>query len=503
LASLNDATGLPRLATILSALLLAALVYAPAVCRGETLQTTIEAIAGKTPMNRAQLGVFAIEASSGRVLASRQADHEFIPASAFKLLLAATALDTLGPQFRFTTQLLARGEIAEGRLNGDLILVGGGDPVLSSADLAGAAAAVAGGGIHQVGGSAFADDTLYDGVRWGPDWPWDGTPFYYAAPIQALAIDEGTMTVVIKPGSRDGDPVSAEITPPALGYTIGSRAVMASVPDDDPARCSRRLGTTQILIVGRMPLGAAPQTLYCAVEDSSDYALRRLRFELNAAHVSVGVTPLGSPPPNPPHDFIDQGPMPAPLTQRYPGAHMLWAHQSPPLLELLHTMLTESDNFIAEHILKMLAVRALHQRGSFIGGATVEQRFAVRLGIDKDAIDVNDGSGLSPADRITPHGLVTILRWVARQPYGADFVNALPRAGLDGTLANRLTGTDAVGRVHAKSGYMQHTIVLAGYADTLHHGRVLFAVMVGDATGDAVPYFDLEDQIVSALVDLR
>lgn len=500
---MTDWPGSLRLATVLSATLLAAAsACAPAICYGDTLQAKIDAIAGRAPMNRAQLGVFAIEASSGRVLASRQADHEFVPASAFKLLLAATALDTLSAQYRFTTQVLARGGVEGNRLGGDLILVGGGDPVLSSTDLAGAAAAVSGDGIRQIGGGVFADDTLYDGVRWGPDWPWDGTPFYYAAPIQALAIDEGTMTVVIKPGSRDGDPVSAEITPPALGYSIASRAAMAAIPDDDPARCSRRLGTTQILIVGRMPLGAAQQTLHCAVEDSSEYALRRLRFELAAAGVSIGAVPLGSPPPDLPHDFIDQGPMPAPLSQRYPGARILWAHQSPPLIDLLHTMLTESDNFIAEHILKMLAVHKLHQRGSFIGGATVEQRFAVRLGIDKDAIDVNDGSGLSPADRITPHALVTILRWTARQPFGADFVNALPRAGLEGTLAGRLTGTDAVGRVHAKSGYMQHTIVLAGYADTLHHGRVLFAVMVGDATGDVVPYFDLEDQIVSAIVDL-
>lgn len=454
-------------------------------------------------MNRAQLGVFAIEASTGRVLATRQADRTFIPASAFKLLLSSAALDTLGPQFRFTTEVLARGNLAGGHLAGDVILVGGGDPVLSSADLAAAASAVSADGIRQVDGTALADDTLYDGVRWGPDWPWDATPFYYAAPIQALAIDEGTMTILIKPGIRDGDPITGEIAPPALGYTISSRAVMASVTDDDPARCSRRLGGTQILIVGRMPLGAAAQTAHCAVEDSSEYALRRLRFELAAVPVTVGAAPLGPQPADLPHDFIDQGPAPAPLFQRYPGARVLWAHQSPPLLELLHTMLTESDNFIAEHILKMLAVRKLHQRGSFIGGATVEQRFAVRLGIDKDALDVNDGSGLSPADRITPHALVTILRWTARQPYGNDFISALPRAGLEGTLSNRLNGTDAVGRVHAKSGYMQHTIVLAGYADTLHHGRVLFAVMVGDATGDVVPYFDLEDEIVSDLVDLQ
>ena len=474
----------------------------PAASEADTLQSRIDSIAHRSPMDRAQLGVIAVEMSSGRVLASRQADRTFTPASAFKVLLWAAALDTLGPQFRFTTQLLARGAIAGGRLNGDLILVGGGDPVLASADLRDAAAAVSSAGIDVVGGSVLADQTLYDGRRWGPDWPWDATPFYYAAPIQALAIDEGTLIVVIRPGLHDGDQVTGEIVPPSLGYTISSRAVMAADPDDDPARCSRRLGTTQILVVGRMPLGASSETSRCAVEDSGDFALRRLRFELAQARISAGTTPLGPVPPNPPLDYIDQGPAPAPLAQRYGGARFVWVHQSQPLIQLMHTMLTNSDNFIAEHILKMLAVKSLEQRGSFIGGATVEQRFAVRIGISKDSIDILDGSGLSAADRITPRALVTILRWTAQQPYGAAFIAALPRAGLEGTLANRLVGTDAVGRVHAKSGYMQHTVTLAGYADTFHHGRVAFAVMVADATGDIVPYFDLEDEVVKDIVDL-
>jgi len=462
----------------------------------------VDAIARRPPMDRAHLGVYAVETSSGRVLVSRQADHEFTPASTLKLLLSSAALETLGPQFRFETQLYARGDIAGGRLNGDLILVGGGDPVLASADLSDAAAVVSVAGITSIGGSLLADQTLFDGRRWGPDWPWDGTPFYYEAPIAALSIDESTVPVIFKPGLREGDRVAGELVPPSLGYTIRSLAVMAADTDEDPIRCSRRIGAAPILVVGRMPLGASAETSRCAVEDAGDHALRRLRFELTSAHISAGTKPVGPAPQNPPLDFIDQGPAPPPPIQNYAGSRLLWVHQSPPLIDLLHTMLTKSDNFIAEHILKMLAVKSLRQTGSFPGGATVEQRLAVRLGIDKDTIDIHDGSGLSPADRMTPRAFVTILQWTARQPFGEDLIAALPRAGIDGTLAYRLVGTDAAGRVHAKSGYMQHTIAFAGYADTLHHGRVAFAIMVDDATGDVVPYFDLEDEIVRDLVDL-
>ncbi len=362
-------------------------------------------------MSHANLGVFAIEASSGKVLASHSADRDFIPASTFKVLLSATALHVLGPQFRFKTMLFARGTIDGSVLDGDLILVGGGDPVLTTQDLSAAAAAVTSAGIREVRGSLLADASLFDQRRWGPDWAWDGTPFYYEAPIQALAADEGTIGVIIRPGARTGDLVGASLLPPSADYTIASRAVMGTGPYEDPARCSRRIGTTQILIVGRMPVGASQETLHCAVEDTAEHAVGILRSELGSAGVRVGTKPAGPLPPNTPLDVIDDSPLPkAPSSYGRP----LWVHESPPLIDQLRTMLPKSDNFIAEHLLKMLAVKHFEQRGNFIGGATVEQRFAVQqLGIDTDSLDVEDGSGLSAADRITPHDLVTILRWTA------------------------------------------------------------------------------------------
>jgi serine-type D-Ala-D-Ala carboxypeptidase/endopeptidase (penicillin-binding protein 4) len=483
------------------ALIALSVVTSPVSAAADTLQATVDAVAHHSPMDRAQLGVYAVEMATNHVLATRQADHPFTPASTFKVLLAATALDLLGPQFRFTTRLLARGTIEGGVLQGDLILIGGGDPVLTSHDLADAVSAVARAGIREVRGTLLADTSLFDQRRWGPDWAWDGTPFYYEAPIQALSIDEGTIGVVIKPGSSTGDPVTASLLSPSADYTVAPLATMGSSPYDNPERCSRLIDTKQILIVGRMPLGASEETVHCAVDDTADFALKTLRSAFATNGVRIGTSPLGPRPPNTPLDVIDDSSLAKlPWTLAPP----IWIHESPPLIELLHTMLPKSDNFIAEHFLKMLAVHKLSQRGNFIGGATVEQRFAVQhLAVNPDSIDAEDGSGLSSADRITPRTLVAILRSTAKQSYGNDFINALARAGVDGTLANRLTGTDAVGRVHAKSGYMQHAIALTGYADTFHHGRVAFAIMINDATGDPGPYFDLEDQIVVALVDLQ
>ncbi|MBV8222055.1 MAG: D-alanyl-D-alanine carboxypeptidase/D-alanyl-D-alanine-endopeptidase, partial [Candidatus Eremiobacteraeota bacterium] len=319
----------------------------------QSFQGSVDATAQRAPLNRAQLGVYAVESTTGRVLASHQADREFAPASTFKLLLSAAALHTLGPQYRFKTALLARGDIESGRLDGDLIIVGGGDPTLTSQDLSAAAAAVARAGIRDVRGTLLADATLFDQRRWGPDWAWDGTPFYYEAPIQALSIDEGTVGAIIAPGARTGDAVSAQLIAPYDGYTIASRAVMGTGPYDDPARCSHRIGTTQILIVGRMPLGESEERVHCAVDDTVAFAADVLRADLRAAGVSLGASAAGPVPPNVPLDVIDDSPLPA--QPRYSGARVLWSHDSPTLLALYGTMLPQSDNFIAEHMLKMLA----------------------------------------------------------------------------------------------------------------------------------------------------
>ncbi|HZV78265.1 MAG TPA: D-alanyl-D-alanine carboxypeptidase/D-alanyl-D-alanine-endopeptidase, partial [Candidatus Binatus sp.] len=423
------------------------------------LQNLVGSIAHQTPLDRAQLGVFALEAQTGKVLVSRQADIPFQPASTFKVLLSAAALRILGPQFKFNTMLLARGTIDRGIVDGDLVLVGGGDPLLTSEDLTAAAAAVRAFGIREIRGTVLADATLFDQRRWGPDWAWDGIPFYYQAPIQALSVDEGTIDVAISPGAHTGDSVSASLLSPASGYTIESRAVMGTGPYEDPARCSRRIGTTDIVIVGRMALGEPSQVLHCTVEDTVSVALSRLRSALVHQGIEIGSHSIGSAPQNVPLDVIDDSPLPA--SPRYPGARILWAHQSPTLVDMLGRMLPKSDNFMAEHILKMLAVEAFSQRGNFIGGATAVQQFAVeQVAIDRDSIDVQDGSGLSPVDRVTPRALVSILSWTAKQPYGTAFITALPRAGMDGTLAGRMGGSDAVGRVRAKSGYLQHSINL-------------------------------------------
>jgi D-alanyl-D-alanine carboxypeptidase/D-alanyl-D-alanine-endopeptidase (penicillin-binding protein 4) len=467
-----------------------------------SMHALIEGLATRAPLKHARIGVSIVQAATGRVIEARDADVEFAPASNFKLLDAAAALAYLNPRSSFVTQLFARGALDQGVLDGDLVLVGGGDPVLARNDLRDAAAAVAARGIQSVTGTVLVDASFFDRQRYGAGWAWDDFPYYYQPPIQALAIEEGTADIAVTPGQAAGQPVAAQIEVNGGAMTVVSHAVTTAAHGVNDADCFRSPGSTEIEIIGHIPVGTKTDVFQCAVDDTAAFAAGTLRELLRQSGVAVGSSPRGNVPDDGPLDIEDRGPLPAPAIARYPDAALIWSHASPTIAGLVKKMMPPSDNFIAEHLYKALPTAALHQRGSFDGGAQVEQRFIASLGLDPASIDNGDGSGLSQGDRITPRDLTTILRWEWQGPYRDAYVYALGRPGIDGTVRRHLVGTDAVGRVWAKDGYIWHVSTFSGYAFTRHHGLVVFSIMVNDAIGSLKPFYAAQDAIVRTLVDL-
>lgn len=465
-----------------------------------SLGRVVTQIVHASPMDRARLGIDVVDGRTGRTVYARDAGNEFAPASNFKLLLAATALADLGPAFRFRTRVEARGTIDAGTLHGDLVLVGGGDPVLSRNDLAQAAAAVKRAGIVRVDGAVLFDDALFDEQRYGEGWAWDDMPFYYQPPIQALSVDEGVAEIVLTPGVAVGDPVTASLESNENAMTVDSRAITSGRGGLDDFDCFRSPGGTMIHAVGHLPLGSGPTKLECAVDDSAAYAAGVLSSLLRDDHVAVAGQTFGAPVARGEIDIADSSTLNAAPVDP-PDVLVVWRHSSPSLAMLLDLMMPESDNFIAEHLFKMLPVVVLHQRGSFAGGGAVEGAFLKRLHLDSTTVEGGDGSGLSQGDRITPQDLATILLWESRRAAGQPFVRSLAVAGLNGTVSRRLVGSDAAGRVRAKDGYIWHVYALSGYAQTLRHGLAVFSIIVNDANGPADPYVDAEDKIVETIVD--
>ena len=459
------------------------------------LASVVKTIDAAYPMRTATLGVSVVDAASGRTIFAQDAGKEFAPASNFKLVDAASALAYLGPAFRYRTDLLERGSRSGGVLSGDLILRGGGDPVLARSDLEQAAKAVVAAGIVRVTGTVLADDRVFDRQRYGGGWAWDDFPYYYQPPIQALSVDEGLAYVTVVPGDVAGAHVAASIEPNGGAMSVRSIAVTSPKGGTNDVDCFRSPGSTQIVVVGHFPLGSAPFRFGCAVDDATVYAADTLRQLLSDAGVEIGATPAGPTVERGELDIEDATRV-APL-----DLPVLWSHDSMPLHALIAKMMPPSDNFIAEHLFKMLPVAALEQRGTFDGGAAVERKFVASLGLDPRTIDNGDGSGLSQGDRVTPHDLTTILAWEAHSSTGHWFVDALARAGINGTVRHHLLGSDAVGRVRAKDGYIWHVSTFSGYAWTKRHGLIVFSIMFNDADGKLKPYQDAQDKIVETIVD--
>lgn len=460
------------------------------------------ALAGAKTLRGAHVGLYAIDARDGRVLYERNQDEDFQPASTFKLLVGSASLDRLGPDFRFRTDVVANGLVANGTLQGQLVLRGGGDPFLKAADLDAAAAAVVQAGITHVSGGVAIDDTHFEPPGYLPGWNWDDFPYYYAPLVSALTFEENLVHLTIAPGASPGDPVDVTaapigvISPPAacpptasvhvMPYATTGAAGVADTIDVDRERAGC------IRVVGTLPVGAKPDTVNAAVFSPAVYAHDAFAAALRAHGVSVAEP---APPPAPwPYEYHPAPPL-------APDAAAVWSHDSEPLRDTLADLWLPSDNLVAELLLRQLGFARDGAPGTTAHGAALEKTWLTSLGVDTGSLAIDDGSGLSTYDRITPRDLVTILKHDWDGPNRDVVLDDLPLAGVRGSLESSFVGTAAEQHIFAKTGGFSHVNTLSGYAATAKHGAVIFSFQVDDWLGDGAALRTLRGRVLSQFVN--
>lgn len=404
----------------------------------------------------------AIVDGQGRSLFARRERTAMTPASTFKLLVGATALQTLGPDFRFTTTFEADDDPHGATLHGDLYLVGTGDPTLTHDDLRGGVAALSHSGLRRVEGALVADASLFSGPEVNSAWDPDDLQYDYAAGTSALSLDQGNVEFNVVPTTA-GAPARIRVEPPSDGVHVSGTVLTSYSTLLSITRAPERNDFT---IDGRIAAGVsqkywhpvAAQPLYAGAAARTMLRQRGIVVERG---VRLGVAPV----------------VPS----------VLWRHRSAPLREIVHQMFVESNNHFAEQLLR--AVGATRGPGTEASGALVERGVLTRDGAPANGLRVVDGSGLAATDRIAPLTLATLLARTAQQPIGSAFVQALPRVGIEGTVRYRHL-TDALGRARAKSGHIDNVNALAGYVQTRRHGRVAFAIVVNDRRADDGPVDD-------------
>jgi D-alanyl-D-alanine carboxypeptidase/D-alanyl-D-alanine-endopeptidase (penicillin-binding protein 4) len=426
------------------------------------------------PLGRSALATtgIAILDSQGRPLFVRREKTPAVPASTFKLLVAVTALQTLGPDFRFETRFEAKAAPQNGTIDGDLYLIGDGDPSLTARQLRDGVGTIARLGTTNITGDVVADASVFGGREVNPAWDPDDLQYDYAAGTSALSLDEGTVELHVVPANL-GAPARIDVRPPSAAVRIRGGVLTGYTTSLSIQRAAERNDFT---LDGHVAVNAE-QSFYRPVIDQPLYVAGVARSMLLARNITVEA--------------------PARSGVALAGGAVLWKHESAPLKALINHMLFESDNHYAEQLLRAVGAHA-GAIGTEASGAKVERAVFTRLGAPADGLHIVDGSGLAPSDRIAPLALASLLARANLDPTGDVLFHDLARVGIEGTVRHHDV-TTALGKARAKSGHIANVNALAGYVDTRHHGRVAFAILVNSPYADAGGVYDGVDAALDVL----
>lgn len=458
-----------------------------------SLQESIDHILEQKELAGSLVGLTVKHATDGDVLFSHQEDIRLHPASNMKLLTGAAALETLGEDFRFQTEILTDGKQIENTLHGNLYIKGKGDPALLKSDLDDFASELKALGIDTIDGNLVGDDTWYDDIRLSQDLNWSDEPFHTGAQISALSLspnedyDVGTVIVEVTQEKTNEGQADIRVIPETDYVTLVNQTKI--VPSGEPKQITveREHGTNQIMVKGNMPEDSNVHSSWVSVWEPTGYVLSVFRNAL--ADKGIQFT-------NDSIDTFDSTP---------PDASILTTKESIPLSELLIPFMKLSNNGIAEGLTKEMG-KQVEDEGTWDAGLRVMEDVMEKFGIDREAILLRDGSGMSHKTLITSSHLAHLLYEVQDKDWFETFKNSLPVAGesdrfIGGTLRHRLTAEPAKGNIIAKTGLITGVSTLSGYVTTQDGEELIFAILINNHLGPSEVMQEIENQLVETLAE--
>jgi D-alanyl-D-alanine carboxypeptidase/D-alanyl-D-alanine-endopeptidase (penicillin-binding protein 4) len=464
---------------------------------GERAEPLLDA----APSSKGDWGLLIVDAQTGETLFEKSADGYFVPASNMKLFTTALALAKLGPDYKFHTTLETRGTISlNGTLSGDVVLVGRGDPNLSNRKfpyelkeefdgppekaLAELADALVARGVKEISGDVIGDDSYFPRERYPNGWEIDDMVWEYGAAISAIVVDDNTVALTLMPGEKTGDPVLASVAPLTPDFILQNDVTTAMPGLKSDLTLTREPGANLVVVRGTLPAKGTPRKLVLAIEEPAQHAASvlagllaergvKLDGKIRAVHVAETDTTPRS---------------------------VLAEHVSVPLGDSVKLINKISQNLHTEMLLRTAA------RQSGLWSTPEEmlktpQEFYAAAGIAPDDVIQTDGSGLSRHDLVTPRAIVTLLKYAQGQTWFAPYYASLPVAGIDGSLQERMKGTVAAGRIHAKTGSVEHVRTLSGFAETPSGRRLIFSFLSNNQGGKNHEAADALNGLCVAMVE--
>lgn len=392
----------------------------------QTLQQQLQTAFGKLQQDSqcryASVSLTVLDAKTGEQVFAANPNMGLASASTLKVITSVTAFNLLGKDFKYQTKLGYNGTIANGVLTGDIIIRGGGDPTLGSwrwtstkteVILNQLVAALQKAGIKKVTGSVIGDDTAY-GTQAIPDgWIWQDVGNYYGGGINALSWHENQFDIKLTTGAV-GTTVNVLRTVPAMPYlSFKSEVTNAPAGTGDKAYIYLPSGGKLMYLRGTYAIDQTKKTVSAALPDPAYDIALRLSDTLNKLGISVNGSPQSTTTL-----AIAQQSTPAIKNE-------LTNILSPELSKIIYWLNQKSVNLYAEQLLKSLAMKA-GKEPTTPNGVQVLQDFWVTKGIDAKSMNIYDGSGLSPGNRVTTMTMARVLQSAKKESWFNYFYESLP-----------------------------------------------------------------------------
>jgi D-alanyl-D-alanine carboxypeptidase/D-alanyl-D-alanine-endopeptidase (penicillin-binding protein 4) len=479
----------------------------------ETLESLRERLSAHITQPRfaaSSWGIKVVSLDTGKTVFEHEPQKYFNPASNAKLYTAALALEYLGADYRIKTSLYSTARPdASGALRADLVVYGRGDPTMAARLNGGdyfkaldpLVAKLQEAGVRRIEGDIVGDESYFVGPPLGSGWEWDDLQAYYGAETSALTINDNALDLFVKPADRVGIPCRITTGPSTSLVTIMNRTQTAAKGTESRIVVYRPVGENIVYVSGRLAIDNSGYNGSVSIHNPAGLFATLLKDAL----IKRGIVVTGRTRVV---DWKYREVTPVDFTKLIE----LGSVESMPLGDIVRETLKPSQNLYAQLLLLQVGERvrsgglydrepgaeAVTTKGSasvpslldkpFDSHSTSEELAFERLndflsravGVKKGDVLLEEGSGLSRRDVITPQATVNLLSYVSSSRYAAVYRNALPIAGVDGTLQNRMKGTAAAGNVRAKTGTLRYVYALSGYVTTAAGERLAFSIMLNN-----------------------
>lgn len=459
------------------------------------LRASIDSLTTAPEFSNAHWGVLIVDPESGDTLYAHNAGKLFMPASNMKILTTSTALARLGPDYRYRTIVATEDSVRDGTI-GDLLVIGRGDPSVSDhmmkdamLPLRAMADSLFARGVRRIDGGVRAVGDAFPGEHLGYGWSYDDFEDSYSAPIDELLFNEGFSELHVHAGANPGDPVRVETRPArtfpvvqVAATTVARSSTDTTRPPDAGLVVTKDSTNWTVLLSGQIAVNDSA-VIEVTHHDPDDAYVAALREAIRDRGITIADGSVATDPTKP--------------------TDTLFAYQSPTLAEILPPLLKPSQNQLAEMLFRTLALEANGAGRADSARAIVGRQIAEwGANVPAEAV-IRDGSGLSRYDYVSPRTLVKILAAVRTNPAFKVYYDALPIAGVDGTLRNRMKDTPAQGNVHAKTGTVALARSLSGYVTTADGHMLIFSFLCNNYTVPTREVDRVQDAIGARLAALR